>query len=235
MKRILLILGVLVAALAALSPFALGSSGPARATAVGQEIGGFPRPSCPGTACRVMTKTSGYNRAALGVRAPDTVPFTGKITSFRVRLGKPDSTQQGVFNGRFGGSARVAITILRLVKTKEHFVYKAEHSSEAFDVSHRFGQSPDFDLGSRPLPAKRGDIVALTVPSWAPVLAVQLDNSNSWRSSRRPHAGKGKDGGRGCSNFDQQTAHFPTTDHKNKQYICQYTTAVLVYSATIQH
>jgi hypothetical protein len=231
MKKTTVLILAFVVALTALSSLALAGSREAQTASVGREVGGFPRASCPGDSCRVLTRTSGYNRAALGTRAPDTVPFTGKITSFRVRLGKPTAKQQAFFNKRFGSPAKVAITILRLVKTREHFVYKAEHVSEIYDVHGQFGQAIDFGLGSRALPAKRGDVIAITTPTWAPVLAVGLDSSNSWRSSRRPHAGAGVDHGRGCSNLDQRTYH--TSPGTIKQYLCQYSTAALLYSATL--
>ncbi|MEA2390388.1 MAG: hypothetical protein QOK31_497 [Solirubrobacteraceae bacterium] len=232
MKRTLLTALLVVAALAAVSPLALGQAGDAHTTAVGREIGGFPRPSCPGTACRVMTKTTGYNRAALGTRAPDTVPSTGHITSFSVRLGKPSAAQRAAFDGRFGSPAQVGIAILRHRKTRTHQTYKAVHVSGVFAVNHRFGQAVVFHL-ARSLPAKKGDVVAITVPTWAPILAVNLNSSNSWRSARRPHAGRGKapDHGRGCNNFDQRTAHTRVGTYKD--YLCQYSTAALVYSATL--
>jgi hypothetical protein len=67
---------------------------------------------------------------------------------------------------------------------------------------------------------KKGDIVALTVPTWAPVLTQLLSDGSAWLASRP----KG-----GCDNTDTQTAHVKTGATR---YRCKYT-ARLTYSATL--
>ena len=64
-----------------------------------------------------------------------------------------------------------------------------------------FGKTAQFPLETT-ITVKKGDIVALTVPTWAPALALGFGNDTSWRASRqksqctstssqtRPHAGR---------------------------------------------
>ena len=68
---------------------------------------------------------------------------------------------------------------------------------------------------------KKGYVVGLTVPTWAPALTQLLDNGSSWRASRA----KGK-----CDDTDSQTAQ--TRLRQRTQYRCLYR-AQLTYSATL--
>ena len=50
-----------------------------------------------------------------------------------------------------------------------------------------FGKTAQFPLATT-IPVKKGDIVALTVPTWAPALALGFGNNTSWRASRAEDA-----------------------------------------------
>ena len=92
--------------------------------------------------------------------------------------------------------------------------------SPAFKVSQFFGSAPTFTL-DKPLPVRAKYIVALTVPTWAPVFAVGLQRNQWWRSSRA----KGK-----CDNVSQMA---PLTKvDAMKVFGCTYFTARLYYTAT---
>ena len=83
-----------------------------------------------------------------------------------------------------------------------------------------FGQKVQFPLTTS-IPVKKGYVVGLTVPTWAPALTQLLDNGSSWRASRA----KGK-----CDDTDTQTAQ--TRLRQRTQYRCLYR-AQLTYSATL--
>ena len=70
---------------------------------------------------------------------------------------------------------------------------------------------------------RRGYVVALTVPTWAPVLATSnLNTTYSWRSSRVAP----------CStNPERQPAH--TQSGTVRSYFCLYRPAQLTYSVTM--
>jgi hypothetical protein len=84
-----------------------------------------------------------------------------------------------------------------------------------------FGKTAQFPLETT-IPVKKGYIVALTVPSWAPALALGFGDDTSWRASR-PKAG--------CTTTGTQTTQ--TAVGSAVQYYCLYQTARLTYSATL--
>ena len=83
-----------------------------------------------------------------------------------------------------------------------------------------FGQTVQFPLG-RSLNVKKGYVIALTVPTWAPALTPLLTDHSSWRASRA----KGR-----CNDTSTQTAQLALKDVA--QYRCLYK-ARLTYSATL--
>jgi hypothetical protein len=75
---------------------------------------------------------------------------------------------------------------------------------------------------SRSIRVRKGWVVALTVPTWAPALSVGLGSDTSWRASRS----------RGdCDDTQAQTAQLRF--EQTAQYYCLYRTARLTYSATL--
>ena len=84
-----------------------------------------------------------------------------------------------------------------------------------------FGKTAQFPLATT-IPVKKGDIVALTVPSWAPALALNFPNTTSWRASRPKSQ---------CTSTSAQTTQ--TSSARTVQYYCLYRTARLTYSATL--
>ena len=77
-----------------------------------------------------------------------------------------------------------------------------------------------FPLG-RALNVKKGYVIALTVPTWAPALTPLLTDHSSWRASRA----EGK-----CNDLATQTAQMSLD--LVAQYRCLYK-ARLLYSATL--
>ena len=91
---------------------------------------------------------------------------------------------------------------------------------EIRDLVKTFGSFVAVDHVS--LQVKKGDVIALTVPSWAPALALGFTNATSWRASR-PKAQ--------CTSTSSQTTQ--TGIGTSAQYYCLYLTARLTYSATL--
>jgi hypothetical protein len=71
------------------------------------------------------------------------------------------------------------------------------------------------------IPVKKGYVVALTVPTWAPALTTLLDDGSSWRAAR---------GLKACDDTGRQTAQLSLG--ALTQYRCLYK-ARLTYSATL--
>jgi hypothetical protein len=209
MKRIPFAVAALVCVLAAAAipasakTYELGSS-PVGVTA-----------TCP-SPCFVVTRTTALQVRTADVPYPTTAPANGRIVAFTLQLGQLNTKQIHFFNSTYGGTARVQITVLHQ-KPKRFFVVTAQ--SAVFRIQPFLGTTVQFPLDTT-LPVKKGDVVALTVPTWAPVLAVNLPNTNGWRASRAAN----------CRDLVTQTAQLSVG--AQEQYKCLYQTARLTYTAT---
>jgi hypothetical protein len=211
--------GLLAAVLAAsLTLLAVAApEAPARLTEVGKLDEGA-RGSCPRT-CFAMSRTTGYQAKVGPNRGVYTVPRDGRIVAWTVALGKPGPTQRQYFEERLGfGRAQAALVVLRPGnKLYNRVVAKAPLQN----LEPYFGQTVQFPL-VRTLPVKKGQVLALTVPTWAPVLQVGLASDTSWRASRP---------GSACDDNGTQTAMLGRKTLA--QFRCLYKTARLAYSATL--
>lgn len=204
---------LLIAALVAI-PVAPAS---ARIIEVGQ-IAQDNVPSCPSTPCQAVSKTTGYQAKVGATRALFAAPADGKIVAWTITLGKPGPTQIKFFDENYGGAARAGISVL---KPGSKLFGRVTGQSPLQNLQPYFGQTVQFPLG-RALNVKKGYVVALTVPSWAPALSLGMGNDTSWRASRA----RG-----GCDDTDSQTAQLRLSGLA--QYFCLYRTARLTYSATL--
>ena len=213
--------------LCALALLALGLVLPAVAPAKITEVGILPEttpatvPSCPGTPCLAVSRTTGFQVRVGGSYRPLTTKRAGTIVAWTISLGKPNSTQVKFFNANEGGEAEAALAILREVPGTPHLNYKLIAQSPTVKLKPYFGQTAQFPL-ERTIPIRKGDIVALSVPTWAPALALGFGHETSWRASRARSQ---------CSSTSSQSTQ--TSVGSAVQYICLYQTARLTYSATL--
>lgn len=173
-------------------------------------------PTCPDNPCLAVSRTTGYQAKVVDRRDLFVVPRAGKIVGFSISLGKPSNRQIRFFDENFG-PASAGITILR---RGERLFGRVVSESPVYPLADYFGQTVQFPLG-RALNVKRGYVVALTVPTWAPALTGLLDDGSSWRASRALD---------GCDDTDLQTAQQELGGLT--QYRCLYK-ARLTYSATL--
>jgi len=175
-------------------------------------------PSCPSNPCQAVSRTTGYQAKVGADRGIFVAPADGKIVAWSISLGKPGTQQVEFFERNYGGDAKAGISVL---KPGTKLFGRVTGQSPIRNLEPYFGQTVQFPLG-RALNVKKGYLVALTVPSWAPALALGMGNDTSWRASRR--------GGR-CADTDGQTAQLRLKSLA--QYRCLYRTARLTYSATL--
>jgi hypothetical protein len=173
-------------------------------------------PTCPSDPCRAVTRTTGYQAKVVDSRAAYVVPRNGWIVAWTISLGSPDERQVEFFEDSYG-EASAQLTILRRGKRLFHRVIG---QSPVQQLQPYFGQSVQFPL-ERSIRVRRGQVVALTVPTWAPALSQLVDDGSSWRASRAKER---------CSDFDRQTAQ--TRMSQLTQYRCLYRER-LTYSATL--
>jgi hypothetical protein len=206
MKALLIAVAVLVLA-------------PSAASARIIELGQAPTeavPTCPTNPCLAVSRTTGYQAKVVDSRAHYVAPAAGRIVAFTIRLGAPNKRQTKFFEDNFG-KASAGLSVVRRGK---RLFGRVLQSSPVFQLSDYFGQTVQFPL-DRALPVEKGNIVALTVPTWAPALSALVDDGSSWRASRALN---------GCDNTDRQTAQ--TTVGALTQYRCLYK-ARLTYTATL--
>jgi hypothetical protein len=200
----------------------LPASASARVIELG--AGGTPnaKPDCPlPEQCQAVGQVTGYQGRSGSLKSPFVVKRDGVIVAFTVSLGNPSDKQKTFFDGLYGGPPQVRLSILRKgKKRKSRLDHRLMSQSRRYSVDRYFGSSPTFAF-SRPLQVHKGYIVALTVPTWAPVFSPRLTRTNWWRSSRA----MGK-----CNDVSQKAAQ--ETRRLVMRYGCTYHTARLLYTAT---
>lgn len=208
-----------------LTPIAIAAAGvlafPALASAEIIEVGKLDppaTPSCPTRPCLAVSRTTGYQAKVGPTRGVMTIPKNGRIVAWTISLGKPGDKQTTFFNDKLGGEAQAQITI---INPRRKLRSRAVGQGEPQKLTPFFGTTVQFAL-EKSIPVKKGWVVALTVPTWAPALAVGLGADTSWRASR----GKGT-----CEDTSTQTIQ--TQPNQLAQYYCLYRTARLTYSATL--
>jgi hypothetical protein len=216
--------------------FALGAAlAPASAAASVIELGAtstpLVAPSCPAGVspadCKIiLTQVTALETIRDGVAYPTTVKKAGSIVAFTIglsRLASDAATAKGdihFLDQTYGGTTRAAITVLRPSGPKKNRQYSVVGESPVFHLQPYLGQVVQFPLLTS-LPVLKGDVVGLTIPTWAPVLSIQLPSSKfAYRQSRA----------RNCGNPPS------TTQAQNvKQvgtYKCDYPGTRVEYSAT---
>ena len=182
----------LIAPLAAAAALAVPAAAQAQIVEVGAVQPASP-PSCPARPCLAVSRTTGYQAKVGTTRAPMTIPKAGRIVAWTIALGNPGTEQTTFFNQRLGGEAEAQITI---IDPRSKLRSRVVGEGEAKKLQPYFGTTTQFAL-RRSIRVHKGEIVALTVPTWAPALAVGLGGDTSWRASRT----RGK-----CEDTSTQTA-----------------------------
>ena len=178
----------------------------------------LPQPSCPDSPCFAVSRTTGYQAKVGTNRGLMKIPENGRIVAWTIRLSKPGPRQISFFSERLGGKPSAGIAILR---TGKRLYGRVVAQSPVVDLDPFLGQTVQFPLETS-IKVKKGSMLALTVPTWAPALATGLGGDTSWRASRR--AGD-------CDDTSTQTAQTDIRDLA--QYRCLYQRVRLSYSATL--
>jgi hypothetical protein len=173
-------------------------------------------PTCPASPCLAVSRTTGYQVKIGAKRGLFTVPANGRIVAWDIALGKPNAKQIAYFEKGYG-EASAGITVLRQGK---RLFSRVVGQSPVVKLQPYFGQTVQFPLEAS-IPVKKGMVIALTVPTWAPALTQLLDDGSSWRASRPKAA---------CDDTDTQRAQ--TRMRALTQYRCLYR-ARLTYGATM--
>lgn len=220
-RRGALVLGAVAVALIALA--AVANAGEIEKTTVtlGQTAS-TPDPSCPDQPCQAVGSVTGFQVANGQTQNPFLVKSSGTIKSWTLTLAQPTNSQRTFFNGFFGTPPEARLAILRRIPGTNPPRYNLRRQGAVKVLTPYLGQTVKF--GSS-LKVERGDIIGITVPTWAPIFSQGLATKNVWRASREPGA---------CTNStDIRQGRPQEVPGKRATYGCKYTTARLLYTATL--
>jgi len=180
----------LVLALAA--AFSAAVAVPGLASAVEIQVGStttaLAAPTCPQEAtvqeteqdCAiVLTKTSAYETVSDGVADPDRITTPGVIDSFTLGIsglviqGATLSSELTTLDDNWGGPPAAQLTVLRPVASTSGTRWAVAAQSPVMPLVSYLGGVVEFPLIA-PIPVVRGELLAITVPTWAPILTFGL-------------------------------------------------------------
>jgi hypothetical protein len=195
---------------------------PPKVTVTLGHTGAEPDPSCPSLPCQAVGSVTGFQIDNGQTRLPFLVPHDGTIKHWTLTLAQPTNSQRTFFNGFFGTPPEARLAILRRVPGTNPPRYSLRRQGSIKVLSPYLGQTVEF---SSNLEVEKGDIVGLTVPTWAPAFAQELTPDNVWRASREEGA---------CKNATDIRQGEPQQKVGSRAtYGCKYTTARLLYTATL--
>jgi hypothetical protein len=199
-----------------------------------------PKPNCPtpkryrgpnapappaSKACLVLGRVTGFQVSGDGRKNLFKMPTDGKVVAWSIDLSKPTKSERGdlgelLGTEKLGGDpfARLAV----LSKRSKGKRYKLQKQSKRMNLKRFLGTQPIFTLNN-PMVVRKGKIIALTVPTWSPDLAVGRGKpSDRWRASRK----KGH-----CQNRSDLLASKPQRKvDSTRQYGCVYTDRMLYWA-----
>jgi len=219
------VLGVLACACLALTAALFDSSADAAKEKTTVVLGATPTqpdPSCPALPCQAVGSVTGFQVSNTQASLPFRVTRAGRVKSWSMTLAQPTNSQRNFFNGFFGTPPQAGLAILRRVAGTNPPRYSLRSKGSIHVLTPYLGQTVKFGANLR---VQKGDIIGITVPTWAPAFAQGLAAKNVWRASRE--TGK-------CTNSTDVRQGEPQTKvGKRATYGCKYSTARLLYTATV--
>lgn len=204
---------------------------------IGQTNAPLSAPVCPkgssASNCRiVLERTTAIQSTSAGVRNATLVKQNGWIVAFSVgisRLSPNAKTVHTLLHGLdqvYGGTPQLRLTVLRPRHNNTYTVRAQTGNYHLIPflgrvLTQAMSQPPKFKAFTA-LPVRKGDLIALTVPTWAPVLNYNLSSTKfAYRQSRTQNCTKAA---------GAQTAQLRVGS--TRRYGCSYTGTRVEYSAT---
>jgi hypothetical protein len=159
---------------------------------VGSTTTALSAPTCPQEAtvaetesdCAiVLTKTTAYETLSDGVSSPTLITTPGLIDAFSLGIsglviqGATLSSELTTLNDSWGGPPSAQLTVLRPVASNGGVRWAVAAQSPVMPLQGYLGGVVEFPL-STGIPVVRGEVLAITVPTWAPILTFGLSTSN---------------------------------------------------------
>ena len=216
-----LLLAALLALLVTLGTSA-GAATTSKTTVVLGDTGTLPDPSCPDSPCQAIGSVTGFQVSTSQGSLPFRVRKNGKVKSWTLTLAEPTGSQRSFFNNFFGTPPEARLAILRRVPETNPPRYNLRAQGSIQVLSPYLGQTVKFGANLR---VQKGDIVGLTVPTWAPAFAQGLPETNAWRASR--------EAGMCVDATDVRQGEPQMKVGTRATYGCRYSTARLLYTVTV--
>ncbi|MHB8695363.1 MAG: hypothetical protein ACYDHH_29400 [Solirubrobacteraceae bacterium] len=213
-----------------------GAAAPAAVSAQTVELGltksPIVAPTCPSTIAPanctiILTRSTALETIRDGVNYPTTATQSGYIVAYTIGLSglSTDVTtahkEVQALDHAYGGTTQAAVAVLKPIGAHRLFQWQLQAVSPVIHLQPYLGTVTQFPLAT-PLPIAAGDTVALSVPTWAPVLSIGLaTKSFAYRQSRKANCGS-------PASIDQAMFTLQVTS----VFGCDYTGTRVEYSAT---
>jgi hypothetical protein len=231
--RMALALCVLACALAA-AALAGSQAGAAKVKVLGHTKHN-PKPACPKNTdrnpCESVGRVTGFQTRADGQKLPFKVPADGHIVAWAIDLSKPKKPQRTFFgkifcNHKYGKDPAARVAIVKRVKKHD---YKLKSQSPAQNLKTSLGEKAYFTI-NKPLRVRKGDTLALTIPTWASNFANGLSaKNNKWRGSRTHDNCSPKNSSLKAIKAFANKSNPQQKVGSTRPYACNYNTARLMY------
>lgn len=220
------------AALIALVSVAAPAYSAAAVIEVGATTSPLLAPSCPkgvtpADCTIILTRVTALETLGDGVAYPTTIKQAGQLVAFTIGLSSLSSSRTTrksdihYLDSQYGGTTQVAITVLRPTGSNQSRNWTVVGSSPTYHVQPYLGYVVQFPLMST-ITVKPGDVLALTTPTWAPVLSIDLAAKRfAYRQSRTSS----------CTT-PPSTSQAQLTIGASASYMCNYTGTRVEYTAT---
>ncbi len=185
---------------------AKGKRGPQPASVIGQTPH-TPDPLCPQRpaerrkpdstqikhACQAIGSVTGFQLKADDDHQAFRVPHNARIVAWAVSVARTNKLETNAFGDydffgshQYGQGPTASLAILKKMKG-EGPRFKLVRSSPIESLKSAQGHKQYFTL-KKPLKAKKGMIVGITVPTWAPIISTNatIAKHNAWKASRSP-------------------------------------------------
>ena len=189
-------------------------------------------PSCPTTIAPtnctiILTRSTALETIRDGTDYPTTATQSGEIVAFTVGLSQLSTDQTTAHNEikaldhAYGGTTQAAVAVLKPTGAHKLFEWQLAAVSPVVHLQPYLGTVTQFPLAT-PLPISAGETVALSVPTWAPVLSIGLAAKDfAYRQSRKSSCGS-------PASVDDSMFTLGVTN----VFGCDYTGTRVEYSAT---
>ena len=229
-----------------------GKRPPQPAAAIGQ-TGKTPDPLCPQRpperekpdptqikhACQAIGSVTGFQLKADGDHQAFRVPHNARIVAWAVSVANTNKLETDAFGDfdffgshQYGQGPTASLAILKKMKG-EGPKFRLIRSSPIENLTSAQGHKQYFVL-KKPLKAKKGMIVGITIPTWAPIIAsnANVAKDNAWKASRSPKkCGGDTDQERRQNAIDAR----PQLNKKSvRKYGCIYTDRLLYWAYYIR-